>query len=184
VADRPGQALIVLLPDFDSHVVGRATVSNASGTMNLETARESVVMFASEPPAPVALFSESEIQRIFREALDALPPPPQHFTLRFRFESDDLTEESRARVPEIVNAIKARPAPDLVIVGHTDSTGTRASNYDLGQMRALMVRSLLVDAGVDPAAIDIASHGESDPEVETADGTLEPRNRRVEISVR
>jgi outer membrane protein OmpA-like peptidoglycan-associated protein len=183
-ADRPGQALIVLLPDPDTDAVGRATVSNASGTVNLETARDSIVMFATEPPAPVALLSESEIHRIFREALDALPPPPQHFTLRFRFESDDLTEKSRAQVPEILDAIKTRPAPDLVIIGHTDTTGTRAANFDLGKMRAVMVRGLLVDAGVDPASIDIASHGESDPEVQTADDTLEPRNRRVEISVR
>ena len=132
----------------------------------------------------MVVLNESEIQRIFHEALNALPPPPQHFTLYFRFESGDLTEESRARVPEILKAIKARPVPDLVIVGHTDTTGTRAANFDLGRRRALIVRGLLVEAGADAAAIDITSHGESDPQVQTADETLEPRNRRVEISVR
>jgi outer membrane protein OmpA-like peptidoglycan-associated protein len=182
--DSPGQALIVLLPDFDSNTVGRATVSNTSGAVNLETARDSTVVFASELPAPVAVLSESEIQRIFHEALDALPPPAQHFTLYFRFESDDLTEESRDRVPEILKAIKARSVPDLVVVGHTDTTGTRAANVDLGRTRALMVRGLLLEAGVDAAVIDIASHGESDPQVQTDDETLEPRNRRVEVSVR
>jgi outer membrane protein OmpA-like peptidoglycan-associated protein len=48
----------------------------------------------------------------------------------------------------------------------------------------MMVRGLLVDAGLDAAVIDIASHGESELQVQTADGTREPRNRRVEISVR
>jgi outer membrane protein OmpA-like peptidoglycan-associated protein len=47
-----------------------------------------------------------------------------------------------------------------------------------------MVRGLLAEAGVDAVVVDIASHGESDLQVQTADETLEPRNRRVEISVR
>ena len=184
IPERPGQTLAVLLPDPDSNTVGRATVSNASGTANLETARESTVVSASEPPAPVAVLSESEVKRIFEDALSALPPSPRQFTLDFRFESNQLTDESRAMVPEILKAITERAVPDLVIVGHTDTTGTPAANFDLGRERALMVRDLLVNAGLDAAVIDIASHGESELEVQTADETLEPRNRRAEISVR
>jgi len=37
---------------------------------------------------------------------------------------------------------------------------------------------------VDPSLIDVSSHGESELRVRTADDVLEPRNRRVEISVR
>jgi outer membrane protein OmpA-like peptidoglycan-associated protein len=182
--ERPGQTLTVLLPDSDGNTVGRATVSNASGRANLETARDSTLVSASEPPAPVAVLSESEIRRIFQDALSALPLPPQRFTLYFRFESNELTDESRAMLPEIRKAITERPVPDLVVVGHTDTTGTRAANFALGRTRALMVRALLVAAGLDPAVIDVTSHGESEPLVQTADGTPEPRNRRVEISVR
>ena len=181
---RPGQAQTVLLPDSDSKIVGRATVSNASGSATLEAARQSTVVSAGEPPAPITVLSESEVDRIFRDALDALPPAPQRFTLYFRFESDELTDESRALVPEILTAIRGRPVPDLTVVGHTDTTGTVAANFELGRTRALMVRARLVEAGVDGAVIDIASHGESDLQVQTADETLEPRNRRVEISVR
>jgi outer membrane protein OmpA-like peptidoglycan-associated protein len=46
------------------------------------------------------------------------------------------------------------------------------------------VRTLLAGAGVDSSLIDVSSHGESDLRVSTADDVLEPRNRRVEISVR
>ena len=131
--ERPGQTLTVLLPDSDSNTVGRATVSNASGTANLETARDSTLVSASEPPAPVTVLSESEIRRIFQDALSALPLPPQRFTLYFRFESNELTDESRAMLPEIRKAITGRPVPDLVVVGHTDTTGTRAANFELGR---------------------------------------------------
>jgi outer membrane protein OmpA-like peptidoglycan-associated protein len=182
--ERPGQTLTVLLPDSDSNTVGRATVSNASGTASLETARASPLVSASEPPAPVAVLSESEIRRIFQDALSALPLPPQRFTLYFRFESNELTDESRALLPEIRKAITERPVPDLIIIGHTDTTGAAARNFELGRTRALMVRALLVAAGLDPAVIDVSSHGESELLVQTADNTPEPRNRRVEISVR
>jgi outer membrane protein OmpA-like peptidoglycan-associated protein len=182
--ERPGQAQTVLLPDSDGKTVGRATVSNTSGSATLERARESTVVSAGESPAPVTVLSESEVDRIFGDALTALPPAPQRFTLYFRFESDELTEESRALVPEILKAVRGRPVPDLIIVGHTDTTGTAAANFELGRTRALMIRSILVEAGVDAAVMDITSHGESDLQVPTADGTLEPRNRRVEISVR
>ena len=180
---RPGQAQTVLLPDSDSKIVGRATVSNASGSATLEAARQSTVVSAGEPPAPITVLSESEVDRLFGDALNALPPAPQRFTLYFRFESDALTEESRALIPEILKAVRERPVPDLIIVGHTDTTGTAAANFELGRTRALMIRSILVEAGVN-AVMDITSHGESDLQVPTADGTLEPRNRRVEISVR
>jgi outer membrane protein OmpA-like peptidoglycan-associated protein len=182
--ERPGQALTVLLPDSENKTVGRATVSNASGSATLETARESTVVSAGDPPAPGTVLSESEVDRIFGDALNALPLPPQRFTLYFRFESNELTAESRAMLPEIRKAIAERPVPDLAVVGHTDTTGTRAANVELGRTRALMVRALLVAAGLDPAVIDVTSHGESELLVQTADETPEPRNRRVEISVR
>ena len=124
------------------------------------------------------------MQRLFGDALSALPPPPQHFTLFFRFESDELTDESRALVPEILQAVR-------------DTAGSRcrrrrAHGYDGDARRQLrarpearqMVRNLLVEAGLDASAIEVTSHGEADLLVQTADETPEPRNRRVEITVR
>ena len=85
---------------------------------------------------------------------------------------------------EIRKAIMARPVPDLIVIGHTDTTGTRAANFALGRTRAMMIRDLLAASGVDRAVISVSSHGETELQVQTPDGTPEPRNRRVEISVR
>jgi outer membrane protein OmpA-like peptidoglycan-associated protein len=62
--------------------------------------------------------------------------------------------------------------------------GTPPANVELGLKRAMMVRALLVDAGLAPATIEVTSHGEGDLLVRTADDVPEPRNRRVEISVK
>lgn len=179
--------LVALLPDPDTSSVGRATVSgNASvpATIELKGARESTVVGLNSPPSRITILSEDEVKRQFGSLLSALPPAPQSFTLYFRFESDELTVESRALVFEILTAVKAHPVPEVVVTGHTDTTGTPSSNYELGMRRAAMVRTLLADAGLDPKSIEVVSHGEAVPLVKTADDTYEPRNRRVEITIR
>ena len=109
---------------------------------------------------------------------------PQHFILFFRFESDELTDESRAVLPQVLRAVKNRPVPEVAVVGHTDTMGTAASNIELGLRRANAIRSVLIDAGVDAALIEATSHGEADLLVKTTDEVPEPRNRRVDITVK
>lgn len=184
VTKRASQDQIVLLPDPGDGAVGRAAVSTTSGSVELAEARDSTLVSANRPPAPVAKMSEAEVSRLFGEVLSGLPRPPLRFTLYFRFESDELTEESRALVARILQAVKERPPPDVVVVGHTDTTGPAGTNIDLGLKRADMVRTLLLDAGLAASFIDVTSHGEADLLVPTPDETSEPRNRRVEITVR
>jgi outer membrane protein OmpA-like peptidoglycan-associated protein len=183
-ADRPGQDLVVLLPDPGDGTIGRAVVSNPAGAVDLAAARESTSVSLNQPPAPVTIMSQAEVRRLFGDALSALPPAPQHFILFFRFESDELTEESRALLPQVLQAIKNRPVPEIAVVGHTDTMGTAGSNIELGLRRANAIRSVLIDAGVDAALIEATSHGEADLLVKTADEVPEPRNRRVDITVR
>jgi outer membrane protein OmpA-like peptidoglycan-associated protein len=183
-ADHPAQDQIVLLPDPDGGVVGRAAVSNPSGAVDLAAARASTLVAANRPPSPVRELSPADVSRLFGDVLATLPPAPRHFTLYFRFESDELTDESRALVAQILQAVKERPAPEVVVVGHTDTTGRAATNFDLGLKRATTVRGLLVAAGLSSSVVDVTSHGEADLLIATPDDTFEPRNRRVEITVR
>jgi len=176
--------MVVLLPDPGDGTVGRAVVSNPVGSTELATARESTSVSANQPPTPVTIMSEADVSRLFGDALSALPLAAQHFTVYFRFESDELTDESRALVPQILQAVKDRPFPDVAVIGHTDTTGTRTVNFDLGLRRANAIRGRLVSAGIDPGVIEVTSHGEADLLVKTADQVPEPRNRRVEITIR
>jgi outer membrane protein OmpA-like peptidoglycan-associated protein len=179
-----GQVLVVLLPDGESGAVGQAVVSNAAGSTTLDTVRASTTVIGKRAPTPAAVLDEEEIRSAFDEALDALPPAPSRFTLFFRFDSEELTDESRRLVPDVMTAISTRPVPDVVVIGHTDTTGSRSSNVELGLRRARVVRALLIEAGLPDSAIDVRSHGEGELLVKTADDVFEPRNRRVEIAVR
>lgn len=180
----PGSDLILLLPDPEGGTTGRAAISNPSGTVDLDTTREYTQVSANRPPAAVTVMSEAEVRRLFGDVVSALPPPAQHFTLNFRFESDELTDESRALFSRILQAVRKRPVPEVAVIGHTDTTGTLPSNFELGLKRAQMVRNLLVAAGLNASFIEVISHGEGDLLVPTDDEVLEPRNRRVEITIR
>jgi outer membrane protein OmpA-like peptidoglycan-associated protein len=182
--DRGDRTRVALLPDPDTGVVGRAIVSNAAGSVELSTARASTVVAGNTAPAPVTPLSESDVRRLFGDALEALPPAPQRFMLNFQFDSDELTADSLALLPQVLKAVNSRPVPEVLVIGHTDTVGTGLSNIALGLKRAQMIRKLLIDTGLDAALIEVTSHGEADLLVPTADEVPERRNRRVEITVR
>ena len=180
---RKGESTVVLLPESDGSV-GRATVSNSSGNVELSTARASTTVTPGTAPAPPKEMSEADVMRLFGAALAVQPPAPAHFTLYFEFDSDELTAESRQLVGEVQNALKKYPAPQVTVIGHTDTRGAATANIGLGLRRANVVRMRLIEAGLDAAAINVTSHGEATLLVPTADDVSEPKNRRVEITVR
>ena len=177
-------AMVVLLPDPETGVTGRIHVSNGLGAVDLSAPRTATRVTGDAPPGPITTMSDEEVKRVFGAALAALPPAPRHFTLEFRFESDTLTAESIAVVPEILQSVKALPVPEVVIVGHTDTMGDRKANVALGLKRANSVREILATAGLARSTIEVASHGEGDLLVKTPNNTPEPRNRRVETTVK
>jgi outer membrane protein OmpA-like peptidoglycan-associated protein len=181
---RPTPTLIVLLPDPGTGNTGRARVTNEFGSANLAAPRASTLVSADAAPGTVETISDAEVARVFSGVLAALPPAPQHFTLYFRFESDTLTDESAALVSQIATAVKALAVPEVAVVGHTDTMGDPKANVALGLKRAASVRNILVAAGIEASMIEISSHGEADLLIKTGNNAPEPRNRRVEISVR
>ncbi len=180
----PGQAMVALLPDPETEHVGKAFVTNSAGRAELTMARDVTTVSAGSAPAPVSTLSQGDVRALFSDVLAALPPPQRHFTLFFRFDSEELTPESKAMAPDILRAVRERRVPDVLVVGHTDTTGSKASNFALGLRRANTVRTLLRDNGLDLTSIDVISHGETEPLVPTNYGIFEARNRRVEITVR
>jgi hypothetical protein len=72
----------------------------------------------------------------------------------------------------------------ISVVGHADATGSDAENLDLSLHRANLVRDQLVESGVPAGIIEVAYHGANNPLVPTKRGIAEPRNRRVEITIR
>ena len=79
---------------------------------------------------------------------------------------------------------RERPAPEITVIGHTDRVGSDEDNDALSRARAETVRKLIEQTGVEATSLEATGRGEREPLVQTADKVAEPRNRRVEISIR
>ncbi|NMC75277.1 MAG: OmpA family protein [Geobacteraceae bacterium] len=176
--------LVVLLPDSEGKT-GSIVVSNQAGSQLISVQKQAtVISSATTAPSPPAAMDDEAVRKNFGAALDALPLPPIHFILYFKTDSTELTDESRRLLATVLPATVDRKSTDVSVVGHTDRVGTREYNYNLGLERALLVRKMLVYLGIEEGLIEVASHGEDNPLVKTADEVQEPRNRRVEVVVR
>lgn len=130
------------------------------------------------------LSNAAEVEARFGAARAALPARPASFVVFFVEGRDVLTEESRLAVEKVFAEIAARPAPDVLVIGHTDRVGSILSNDALSLRRAETIRAELMRRGIAAENVQATGRGERELLVPTADEVAEPRNRRVEIIVR
>jgi outer membrane protein OmpA-like peptidoglycan-associated protein len=179
----PGN-VVLLLPDPDGKV-GRVTVSNEGGSRVLEQAGTATrIANGRTAPAEPAILPAAEAEALFAAALAAQPAAPLHFILYFEHDSTELTAASRREFPAVVAAVRERASADTSVVGHSDTAGDAQKNLRLSLARANAVADLLAAKGIDSGTLEITSHGEANPLVPTGDNVSEPRNRRVEVTVR
>lgn len=175
------QDLVVLLPDKDGKV-GKVLVHNPKGDTVLDSAYAAARTSGSGLQRNT--LSQSELKDVFGSALAAMPPRPISFTLYFESGTDEFTEQSKQEVKRVIAEMARRQAPEITVIGHTDQVGPDPTNDALSLQRAERVKSILVGMGIPPERILTAGRGRREPLLRTADGVAEPRNRRVEISVR
>ncbi len=173
---------VVLLPNDDG-TVGKMNISTARGTTVLEKAREGA-LFAG-PVGEVFEVSQERINRDFGAALAASPVRPVSFLLYFAVGGTRLNAESESELAKILGEIAARRAPDISVIGHTDTTGSNEDNEKLSLDRARAVAELIGRSHrLEAGNVVVESHGKKNLLVATPDNTPEARNRRVEVTVR
>jgi OOP family OmpA-OmpF porin len=176
-----GRQRVILLPDPDGHV-GVIEVRTESGAAELTEAFSGVRITGTK--AAVEKIGEGEVKRCYGEVLAGLPSSPRHYILNFEFGSARLTLQSRAMLPDIRNDLRNFPAPEVVVIGHTDAVGDAAFNDKLSLDRANSIRDILVEVGIPRDQIQTVGRGQCEQLVPTKSGVPEPRNRRVEIKLR
>jgi outer membrane protein OmpA-like peptidoglycan-associated protein len=172
---------VVLLPEKDAHPT---TVVVTQGER--KAVLDQPYAAATQTPfGPRAYASNAqEVQALAGPALAAQPPRPAQFTLYFVEGKDELTDESKQIVEGVFAEISKHPAPELLVIGYTDTVGTDQANDALSRQRADTIRAALIERGVTSDNIAAVGRGKRELLVQTADGVAEPRNRRVVIVVR
>ena len=172
---------VVLLPSANG-APGAVVVSDKGGEIRLDQPYAGVMRALGSNQAYQS--SPQEVSERFGQALAAQPSRPSSYVLYFETGGNELTVESRAALEVIRKEVAERPASEVMVIGHTDRVGSVEGNDRLSLKRAELIRGVLVESGVDAGKLEAVGRGERDPLVPTADEVDEPKNRRVEISVR
>jgi outer membrane protein OmpA-like peptidoglycan-associated protein len=101
----------------------------------------------------------------------------------FPFDQYILTPEAQAVVQQAADYAKGGNASKIVVVGHTDTSGSDKYNQKLSERRAKAVADGLVSLGVPATTLSVDWKGEKDLAVPTKDGVKEPLNRRSTVSI-
>ncbi len=181
---KPYRILFVIMPEADGRI-GRIEVATEKGSQILDRPWQTTEMTRVDrlPGEPKTL-DEETVRAMFREALDARPDPPVSYRVFFHTGRTEMTAASGRTIQEVIEAIEARKPHEITVSGHTDTVGPIAYNRTLSLNRARAVADFLVSRGVKQALIEITYHGKENPFIPTPDGVAEPRNRRVEITIR
>lgn len=173
---------VVLLPQADGSASG-VVVQAGKATQTLTQPYQRASAIADRPP----VVDQADPAQV-RQAYDALfriaPPRPVRFVLYFQPGTTRLSGESQAQLPLIQEDMARYPGAEVLVVGHTDTKGSGDSNDALSLRRAQQVRDLLVQQGLNAKQVEASGRGEREPAVATANEVDEPRNRRVEVTLR
>ncbi len=182
--DKPARpARIVLLPD-PTGKVGAVVVRSGKSEVLLSEAYAGVQAVLGADLVR-SLETEASVRSRYGELLDATGPRPVTFVVRFETGSaTQLTADANVVLADLQKVLSKWPAPQLMVVGHTDSVGSVQDNDALSLRRAQTVARYLTQRGILAQNIETAGRGERELLIVTKDGVADARNRRVEITVR
>jgi len=144
----------------DGHV-GAITLKSKDGGESLLDSADAAGFVNEGDDVRDASLTPKETTGIGGQAMALMPTVPSQYIIYFESGSAALDAEDRAILAEVAEDAKNRPAPDIELLGFADRAGDDRTNLALSERRI-----------------------EAAPAVDTGDGVPEPRNRRVEITVR
>lgn len=101
----------------------------------------------------------------------------------FAFDSAELQGTAQQSLNELSASLLEFPNTEVLIVGHTDSSGTDSYNQALSERRAASAVSYLVQRGVARNRMRAEGRGESEPRASNSDEVGRQQNRRVEVAI-
>ena len=102
----------------------------------------------------------------------------------FAVDSFFVNNALRRDLAAVAQNLNRYPGSTVVVVGHTDNTGSAAYNQDLSTRRANAVADILIANGVAPGRIRAVGRGEDRPIASNLTAAGRAQNRRVDIVIR
>lgn len=92
----------------------------------------------------------------------------------------NLSTAQQEKLNKIANCI-SELGITLTVIGHTDNTGSTATNLRVGQQRADAVKAVLMEKGVTENQITTTTKGETEPVASNTTDEGKEKNRRIEF---
>ena len=142
------------------------------------------------------LMAQKQLNQLFSEVRDYFDPSEAEVykrenqliirlkAIRFPVGQSVIMPDNYALLGKVQRAIRAFGTPDVIIGGHTDSTGPEPLNEHLSQQRAEAVRQYLVANGILPFDKIIAvGYGSMRPLASNSTEKGRAMNRRIDVTI-
>ncbi len=108
---------------------------------------------------------------------------PGPYIVFFDWDKSAITPDAAGTLDNAVSAYNSGcSGTQVMLAGHTDTSGTAQYNVGLSQRRNDAVRGYLTSRGISGGMISSEAFGETQLRVQTLDGVRNDQNRRVEIT--
>jgi outer membrane protein OmpA-like peptidoglycan-associated protein len=101
----------------------------------------------------------------------------------FDVNKSDLRPEAKTNIESLARILQKYEDTNILVAGHTDSTGTVEYNMGLSQRRAEAVANYAKSLGVVGTRFTTVGHGPNDPIAPNSTVDGRQQNRRVEIAI-
>lgn len=149
-------------------------ICNAGGIKEVEVIKEVPVEKIVKDTVVIEKIVENGVRNKEAFVLD---------NIRFKFDQDKLTEESKLILDRVASVLKRFPDEKIEILGHTDNIGDDLYNLDLSKRRAISVKNYLIAKGVNGENLYTAGCGERKPIASNETPAGRAINRRIEFSI-
>src|SRR6201994_414458 len=131
-------------------IVGGAVGGTAGGLIGHKMDKQAAEIQQTVPGATVSRQGEGIIVKFDSGIL-------------FDIDKTDVKPLAQTNLQKLAASLKNNPQTNILVVGHTDSTGTASHNMDLSVRRAGAVRTYLVNDGVDGSRLSTQGKGATEP---------------------
>jgi outer membrane protein OmpA-like peptidoglycan-associated protein len=104
-------------------------------------------------------------------------------SLLFALGSAEISPSYKQDLAAAATVLQKYPDTNILIEGHTDSSGSDAVNQPLSEKRAVAVSKYLASQGVTASRLSTKGYGSSQPKVANDTKENQAKNRRVELAI-
>ncbi|MEX2048807.1 MAG: OmpA family protein [Gemmatimonadota bacterium] len=101
----------------------------------------------------------------------------------FAVNQSTLQAAGQTNLRDLTTSLEEYEGTEVLVVGHTDSTGEEAYNQSLSERRADAARTFLIGSGLDGSRVRAMGRGELEPIATNDTDAGRQQNRRVEIAI-